>query len=328
MQNAFPLLFSPPDYREFFCLKPSLIESYHVTFITFDNKKEIKFSGDLHPIHPQDFFNSTSVEKLELFHGVDLLDTKISYQNKVEDAKDFLRIQHIPKVVLSRRKFLPTTQPQLEQILVQFRKDFPKAFIYYFVNQQDKTAWIGGFSEILGAYNTKEKTFQCHSLAGTKHLQEAFTEKEFHEQQEVSDSIAAILSEFSLEYSTSDLEIITSGKLKHIKKTFFAITDEFLVPLLLERLHPTPAVCGNPVLLCKEFINKTEQLERKFYAGRISVRLPKLNIYTDFVNLRCGELYKNGILLYAGGGITQISQATSEWEETEAKSNALGQYFT
>ena len=46
---------------------------------------------------------------------------------------------------------------------------------------------------------------------------------------------------------------------------------------------------------------------------------------TFFVNLRCMRFYQNTIELFAGAGITEDSDPTAEWEETEKKIAAIKQ---
>ena len=41
------------------------------------------------------------------------------------------------------------------------------------------------------------------------------------------------------------------------------------------------------------------------------------------MNLRCTEIFANGVKLYVGGGITKDSIPEKEWEETELKSQTL-----
>jgi isochorismate synthase len=91
---------------------------------------------------------------------------------------------------------------------------------------------------------------------------------------------------------------------------------------MLQLLHPTSAVCGQPLDKALEFIRKHENYKRQFYTGYLG----PINFEdrTDlFVNLRCLQIMQEKLILYAGAGITQDSIPEKEWEETELKLNTL-----
>lgn len=84
-------------------------------------------------------------------------------------------------------------------------------------------------------------------------------------------------------------------------------------------LHPTPAVCGTPTSVAKDFILAHEE-DRGFYAGAIG--------WCDgsgdgewMVSIRCARLAADGRSLKAaaGGGIVADSDPTLELAETTAK---------
>jgi len=105
-------------------------------------------------------------------------------------------------------------------------------------------------------------------------------------------------------------------------------------------LHPTPAVCGLPKESAKQFILEHEDYNREFYTGflgelncetTIAPRSGRRNIENRayavsrtstqlYVNLRCMQLKNQQAIIYVGGGITEGSNAESEWEETVSKS--------
>ena len=87
---------------------------------------------------------------------------------------------------------------------------------------------------------------------------------------------------------------------------------------LVGRLHPTPAVCGLPKDVARDFIMANEGQERKYYsgfAGPVGIN-GETHLY---VSLRCAELGDGTITAYAGGGIMPESTCTAEWRETEMK---------
>ncbi len=87
---------------------------------------------------------------------------------------------------------------------------------------------------------------------------------------------------------------------------------------LAERLHPTPAVGGEPRDLALEMIAEHEGIERGWYAGPIGW----LGADGDgelMVALRCGLVSGRDAALYAGCGIVADSDPAREWEESRMK---------
>ncbi len=96
---------------------------------------------------------------------------------------------------------------------------------------------------------------------------------------------------------------------------------------LAERLHPTPAVGGEPRDLALEMIAEHEGIERGWYAGPIGW----LGADGDgelMVALRCGLVAGRDATLFAGCGIVADSDPSREWEESRMKlrpvASALG----
>ena len=96
---------------------------------------------------------------------------------------------------------------------------------------------------------------------------------------------------------------------------------------LAERLHPTPAVGGEPRDLALELIDEHEGFDRGWYAGPVGW----LGADGDgelVVALRCGNVAGRTAVLFAGCGIVADSDPEREWEESRAKlrtvASALG----
>jgi isochorismate synthase len=84
-------------------------------------------------------------------------------------------------------------------------------------------------------------------------------------------------------------------------------------------LHPTPAVCGTPQKIARDFLLSNEEYAREYYTGYIGPVFKEGNDSHLFVNLRCIKIMDSKAYLYAGGGITQASDAEEEWKETKNK---------
>jgi menaquinone-specific isochorismate synthase len=85
---------------------------------------------------------------------------------------------------------------------------------------------------------------------------------------------------------------------------------------LLTRLHPTPAVCGQPEDRARTIIRACEPFDRGLYAGPIGV----LGLNSEVcVGIRSALVIGRSVTAFAGAGIVAGSDAVAEWRETEHK---------
>ena len=170
------------------------------------------------------------------------------------------------------------------------------------------------------------------ALAGTQKWNDSenviWHQKEQDEQQFVTDFIVN-----ELHNKIDNLEItkpytVKAGKLLHLKTDISGILKQDTnLKNIIQILHPTPAVCGFPKEVAKQFIIENENYNRQFYAGflgELNKDFDTNENKTDlFVNLRCMKIENNTINFYAGGGITKDSIPEKEWEETVNNTNTM-----
>jgi menaquinone-specific isochorismate synthase len=102
-----------------------------------------------------------------------------------------------------------------------------------------------------------------------------------------------------------------TGALIESKKTVDAFT-------ILEKLHPSAAVCGTPTNIAADVIKRIEGMSRGRYAGPVGW----LDARGDGelgIALRCGQITENEIQIYAGCGIVAGSNPEKELSESSAK---------
>lgn len=102
-----------------------------------------------------------------------------------------------------------------------------------------------------------------------------------------------------------------TGALIESKKNVDAFT-------ILEKLHPSAAVCGTPTNLAAQVIKRIEGMSRGRYAGPVGW----LDARGDGelgIALRCGQITGNEIQIYAGCGIVAGSSPEKELTESSAK---------
>jgi len=227
------------------------------------------------------------------------------------------------KVVFSRAQLF-NLDLDPHTLFLKLCEAYPAATVYLFSHPTCGT-WLGASPETLLAFEGNR--IETASLAATLPYTSAqeFGEKEILEQEIVTDYILEILRSIKSisEVKKSPLETVRAGNLKHL---FTAIRAFSSLPLpldaLLEKLHPTPAVAGNPKKEALDFIRRLEQYDRSYYTGYFGLKNADAGHF--WVNLRCAQLISSRqICLYAGGGIIAASEPESEWLETENKMQTI-----
>ncbi len=242
------------------------------------------------------------------------------YISVVNNAIKNIKSGFYEKVVLARTF--------TESLSVKFRlNDFFKKLINAYPNSfvycigLDKEIWIGASPEV---FLKKEKDlFLTYAMAGTRQPDSLtpFGTKEKAEQEIVKNYILNILNEkHSDTIEITHLEEINTGNLKHL---ITEIKFKTQTPLeIIQKLHPTPAVCGTPLDSAAAFIKENEKFDRAYYSGFLGPVYENKD-FSLWVNLRCAKINAGQITYYAGAGIVAESQAEAEWLETERKMDTL-----
>ncbi|MDE6490433.1 MAG: chorismate-binding protein, partial [Muribaculaceae bacterium] len=117
-------------------------------------------------------------------------------------------------------------------------------------------------------------------------------------------------------------ETVKHGDVRHLRHMITAEGAEGKFDQLVGMLSPTPALAGWPVGTSIDEIGRTEKHPRYCYGGYIVV--PDAGgRRRAYVNLRSFHFYRDRYCIYAGGGITGLSDVGEEWQEAEAKSAPL-----
>lgn len=248
--------------------------------------------------------------------------------NQVKDFKEAFKKEGIKKAVLARNKWIDDyTIDQMPALFKELNQNYLNAFVYQ-VFIPDAGYWVGATPELL--FNTSNGMAKTVSLAGTQPLNGEINEviwdnKEKIEQELVTEHIRSVIESFEIEkYIEDGPETSKAGRMVHIKTQVEFKKEKIKnnIGRFIEELHPTPAVCGLPVNPSMELILETEDFDREYYTGFLGVFNPKgaIDLY---VNLRCLKAFDNGVVLFAGGGITPDSVPEKEWEETRLKIQTL-----
>lgn len=244
------------------------------------------------------------------------------YLKLVEKAVQSIQETELEKVVLSRVAFFEQEVEPLK-LFEHLCQRYPQATVFLVTHPQSGT-WIGATPEALLRFH--RPTISTMSLAGTIRGDEKreFSSKEENEQQFVTDYIFDVLSDYP---GVNQIKIgprrkWQAGALTHLCTELQAqLKPEAQVEDLRDLLHPTPAVAGMPREAALRFIEANEGYDRSYYTGYWGLAQKNSGHY--WVNLRCMQLTTQGVLVYAGGGITADSEPQREWEETEAKMHTM-----
>ena len=282
-------------------------------FIPFSNAERHTFKIDT------DSFLSEST--IDVVASKDERDNHI---NLVQKGIDFIHHSTADKIVLSRKQVLEIEAIDLIKIYQKLVINYPSAYVYFWYHPATGV-WMGATPEVL--LSIKNEQFKIMSLASTQEykgdLDVSWNTKEIEEHQIVTDYIVSKLEKKNLKIS--ETYTVKAGSLVHLRADISGriSSSDFDLKKMIQVLHPTPAICGMPKELAKEFILKNENYHREYYTGFLG----EINDKTIdlFVNLRCMKLDANQkqVSLYIGGGITKDSNATLEWEETVAKSKVM-----
>ena len=225
------------------------------------------------------------------------------------------------KIVYSRIKKSNAKIKDPQRLFEQLLDKYPNALVYYFENTI-LGSWIGASPEIL--IERYQEGFRTMSLAGTKLSAENrdFSFKEYNEHEMVSEFIEGQLRQIpNANIKISEVQHYNTGPVTHLLQEFTWQMPNYVLPLLIKHLHPTPAVAGLPKKVAQNYILAIESHQRELYSGIIGTSI--LGRERLFVNLRCAQIIDGYLYCYVGGGFTPDSKAQDEWLETENKSQTL-----
>jgi isochorismate synthase len=238
------------------------------------------------------------------------------------------------KLVLAREATLLTEEPVDPKILFfEACHRYPRLFIAL-VSMPDGTSWLTATPEILLEGIGEE--WRTIALAGTMQLEGdellgegeniRWSPKNIQEQRYVANYIGECLKGFSIDFKEEGPYTVRAAHLVHLRSDFCFKRKHLPIGNLLEVLHPTPAVCGLPKKEAYNFIIQNEYSPREYYSGFMGP-LGIDDATHLYVSLRC--LHTNGTEhhLQAGGGLLKESLPEQEWQETQAKMQAMRSLF-
>jgi salicylate biosynthesis isochorismate synthase/menaquinone-specific isochorismate synthase len=255
------------------------------------------------------------------------------YERAVAAATERMATSALEKVILARE--VVVSSPSAHDPAALFgalRELFPTCFS--FCCGTPEAAFIGASPELL--VRRSGASASTVALAGSTrrssdpavddHLGEQLlrSDKNRREHEIVAGRITRALRPHSVWVERApEPALIKVANIQHLATPIVAqLADPLSAVQLVGRLHPTPAVGGEPWALAREAIADLEGLDRGWYAGPVGW-MDATEDGEFCVALRSGVLRDRDAHLIAGCGIVEGSDPEAELAETEIKFGAL-----
>ena len=359
--HSFTAFFSSNNETPFFALRETLKDNL-ASFKIFSGSKKIEpkdtdqipsYFGAISFEGTHQFFETNNANTVYLNNKQinQSFDSKTLKIEKIENVEDFATFNHM----IEEAKKLFKMNPELKkfilhrQINISFNRPIKisdihdlipgmdpshHAFIYF----DGQEVHISFSPETL--LENEENKIRTMALAGTIHRGSTESEdqalanellndpKNLTEQNIVTESIFSTLSKYCHEIKIEKQSIKKLRTVQHLINEIRAVLNEPKAFLdLLNELHPTPALGGEPKDLALNCIKQIEKKPRHLYAAAIGFKDHKKEKF--IVNIRNISFVpgNNIVKIYGGAGILRDSDALSEWNETENKMKQFLKYF-
>ncbi len=196
----------------------------------------------------------------------------------------------------------------------------PDAFVFMFYTPASG-AWLGASPELL--LKSDKHIISTYALAGTRRSYESrcWDLKNIKEHQIVKDYILNYFFKCGIIPDCSSTITKQAGSIEHLFCEFTAPLPKDIIQFI-KGYSPTPALCGMPKEESLERISRIENFQRGYYGGFCGP-FESTESFSLYVILRSMRFDKSGYCFYSGGGITSLSDAKLEWQETERKAQSI-----
>ncbi|MEH7387534.1 isochorismate synthase [Bacillus sp. JJ1521] len=251
------------------------------------------------------------------------------WMESVRNATKKVQCGEVEKVVLAREIKLHFDDPiEADAVLARLKEEQPMS--YLFAIEYKKSCFIGASPERL--IKKKGEEFLTTCLAGSirrgktpfedEQLENEILSdrKNLHEHDVVVQMIKNAMKESCTSISSpTHPGILKMRDIQHLYTPVKGVAKENVSLLtVVNRLHPTPALGGQPKQKAFEIIRELEVLDRGWYGSPVGWF--DTNDNGEFaVAIRSGLLNGNKASLFAGCGIVGDSEPESEYTETMIK---------
>ena len=270
-----------------------------------------------------------SAVRRSVLQSIDYPMTYAMWRDMVTSATNRICAGDLNKVVLSRAAELRFHSPvNILPILRQLAADYPECYRFLF-EPRPHYAFYGASPELLA--DVRGSQVRTMALAGSMARGETAAEdtrlgdsllssaKDRHEHQIVVDKIRERLEPRTASLEIPPPQLLKLRNIQHIHTPIAGILREQtgILPLI-QALHPTPALGGDPRAMAMALIRDLEPIPRGWYGAPVG--WIDANLDGQFtVAIRSAVAQESRAWIYAGAGIVADSQPEGEWEETALK---------
>mgnify|MGYP000880789313 FL=1 len=303
--------------------------------VPFNQENPTKF------VIPEQLFVSSSTRALRS-NALPATDARVisspsgnHYKQGVCDLLDMFANTELSKVVLSRAIEVATDTDIEQQALLRNLLSINSKGYTFAANISDDQKLMGASPELLVAKKGSQLT--SNPLAGSRPRSESDeqnknsvnsllnTNKDLYEHGLVVEEVERVMNQYCHNlYTPMVPSVIETKTMLHLSTVLEGQVNDPNTNVLqvAADLHPTPAVCGYPRQDAYEAIRKLEQFDRGYFTGMVGWCDSRGN-GEWVVTIRCAEVQKRKMKVFAGAGIVDESHPQSELDETGAKMNTI-----
>lgn len=276
------------------------------------------------------FSSVSNVQNDHTFHLIDEIEVNPEgWKDTVTSVVQDLKQTSLDKVVLARElRLFFNNEIQVEQVLTHLLAEQHESFVFAFESNGDcflgasperlvKKSGENLFTTCLAGSIARGKTEKDDQLLGETLLNDPknIIEHEYVVQM-IKEAMEEVCEEVILPKET---QLLKMRDIQHLYTPIIGKANEHTSLLLLvDRLHPTPALGGLPKEPGVVKIREVEELDRGLYGAPLGWMDYQGN--GEFsVSIRSGLVQGKEASLFAGCGVVEDSDANSEYIETKIK---------
>ena len=244
------------------------------------------------------------------------------------------RADPLSKVVVARRTSATAGAAITPAALMAAMSRVDDRSFRFLVQPRPGTAFVSVTPERL--FSLCGRTVRTEAIAGTRRrgaspqdddrLRRELTAsaKDVLEHRIVHDAIACALTGLCTDTTAGETTVLCLPALQHLMSRLSGeLARGVGVADLVDALHPTPAVGGEPAEAARRFLTRHEPFDRGWYAAPVGWVGHGQASFA--VAIRSALIERGSVSLYTGNGLVTGSSPDAEWAELEAK---IGCYFT
>jgi|SRR5215217_3051741 len=251
------------------------------------------------------------------------------WKTNIERALSAFSEGRLGKVVLARRVEFGFDGDLDPTFLLESLKAATPDCFHFYAEPEDGAAFLGASPEQL--YRRDGRSVESEAVAGTRPRGASSADDDglrddlLHSAKDLSEhsyvrlgiqeSLAPLCEELQMDQDISDMKLTRGWHLR--SKVHGTLREDVTDAVLLDALHPTPAVGGYPRGEALEEIRALEPFDRGWYAGAVGWIGAEASEFA--VGIRSGLVRGRTLALFSGAGIVAGSVPDEEWAEIEQK---------